>query len=32
MFESGARAHPARDVYRAYLGKSEIFVGICWQR
>jgi predicted ATPase len=32
MFESGARAHPAQDVYRAYLGKSEIFVGIYWQR
>jgi predicted ATPase len=31
MFEQGARAHPARDVYRAYLGQSQVFVGIYWQ-
>ena len=32
MFESGARPHPAQEVYRAYLEQSEIFVGIYWQR
>jgi predicted ATPase len=32
MFESGARAHPAQAVYRAYLEQSDIFVGIYWQR
>jgi hypothetical protein len=30
-FESGARAHPPRDVYRAYLSQSQVFVGIYWQ-
>lgn len=28
MFEMGARPHPPRDVYRAYLEQSQIFVGI----
>ena len=32
MFESGARAHPPQEVYRAYLTQSDIFVGIYWQR
>src|SRR5215469_18044713 len=32
MFESGARAHPPQEVYRAYLAQSDIFVGIYWQR
>jgi predicted ATPase len=32
MFELGARPHPPRNVYRAYLGQSQIFVGIYWQR
>src|SRR5215472_17354524 len=31
MFELGARPHPPRDVYRAYLGQSQVFVGIYWQ-
>jgi hypothetical protein len=31
MFESGARPHPARAVYRAYIEQSEAFVGIYWQ-
>ena len=31
MFELGARTHPAREVYRAYLAQSQIFVGIYWQ-
>jgi predicted ATPase len=28
MFELGARPHPPRDLYRAYLAQSEVFVGI----
>lgn len=28
MFELGARPHPPRDLYRAYLDQSNIFVGI----
>src|SRR5215813_5896044 len=32
MFELGARPHPARDVYRAYLAQSQVFLGIYWQR
>jgi len=31
MFELGARPHPPRHVYRAYLDQSQIFVGIYWQ-
>ena len=31
MFESGARPHPARAVYRAFLEQSDVFVGIYWQ-
>jgi class 3 adenylate cyclase len=32
MFELGARPHPPRNLYRAYLKQSDIFVGIYWQR
>src|SRR5262245_24725229 len=32
MFELGARPHPPRDLYRAYLSQSDVFVGIYWQR
>ena len=32
MFELGARPHPPRDLYRAYLEQSDIFIGIYWQR
>ena len=32
MFEVGARPHPPRELYRAYLAQSHIFVGIYWQR
>ena len=32
MFELGARPHPPREVYRAYLAQSQVFVGIYWQR
>jgi predicted ATPase len=31
MFELGARPHPPRSVYRAYLVQSQVFVGIYWQ-
>ncbi len=31
-YESGARPHPPRSMYRAYLEQSQIFVGIYWQR
>jgi predicted ATPase len=32
MFELGARPHPPRTLYRAYLEQSDVFVGIYWQR
>jgi predicted ATPase len=32
MFELGARPYPPRDLYRAYLAQSDIFVGLYWQR
>ena len=32
MFELGARPHPPKDLYRAYLEQSDIFVGIYWQK
>jgi hypothetical protein len=32
MFELGARPHPPRDLYRAYLDQSDVFVGIYWQQ
>ena len=31
LFELGARPHPARNVYQAYLAQSQVFVGIYWQ-
>jgi hypothetical protein len=31
-FESGARPHPPRSMYRSYLEQSQVFVGIYWQR
>ena len=31
-YESGARPHPPRSMYRAYLRQSQVFVGIYWQR
>jgi predicted ATPase len=31
LFELGARPHPPRDLYRAYLDQSHIFIGIYWQ-
>ena len=32
LFELGARPHPPRDLYQAYLAQSDIFLGIYWQR
>jgi predicted ATPase len=32
MFELGARPHPPKELYRAYLDQSHIFVGIYWQK
>ena len=31
MFELGARPHPPRSLYRAYLEQSDIFVGLYWE-
>jgi len=31
MFELGARPHPPKDLYQAYLEQSHIFIGIYWQ-
>ena len=30
LFELGARPHPPRDLYRAYVEQSHIFIGIYW--
>jgi predicted ATPase len=32
MFELGARPHPPRELYRAYLAQSDVFVGIYGER
>ena len=32
MFELGARPHPARALYRAYLDQSHVFLGVYWER
>ncbi len=32
MFELGARPHAPRELYRAYLAQSGVFVGIYWQQ
>ena len=31
LFESGARPYPPRELYRAYLAQSDIFIGFYWQ-
>src|SRR5215472_16404491 len=31
-FEAGARPYPPRELYRAYLNQSDIFIGLYWQR
>src|SRR5207237_8911891 len=32
LFELGARPHPPRSLYRAYLAQSYVFIGLYWQR
>jgi predicted ATPase len=32
LFELGARPHPPRELYRAYLDQSDVFIGLYWQR
>jgi hypothetical protein len=32
MFEAGARPHPPRELYQAYVAQSDVFIGIYWQR
>ena len=32
MFELGARPYPPRELYRAYLAQSDVFIGLYWQR
>jgi predicted ATPase len=32
MFELGARPHPPRELYQAYLDQSDIFIGLYWER
>lgn len=32
LFELGARPHPPRALYRAYLEQSHIFLGLYWER
>jgi hypothetical protein len=32
LFELGARPHPPRNLYRAYLAQSDVFIGLYWQR
>ena len=32
LFELGARPHPPRALYQAYLEQSDVFVGIYWQQ
>jgi hypothetical protein len=31
LFELGARPYPPRELYRAYLAQSDVFVGLYWQ-
>jgi hypothetical protein len=32
LFELGARPYPPRDLYRAYLEQSNVFIGIYWEK
>src|SRR5215208_4581395 len=32
MFEQGARPHPPRSLYKAYLEQSHVFLAIYWER
>src|SRR5262249_23746914 len=31
LFEQGARRHAPRDLYAAYVGQCDVFVGMYWQ-
>ncbi|MGY1694650.1 DUF4062 domain-containing protein [Geodermatophilus sp. SYSU D00814] len=31
LFELGARPHPPRELYLAYLQQSDVFIGVYWQ-
>jgi hypothetical protein len=31
LFELGARPHPPRELYWAYLAQSDVFIGLYWQ-
>ena len=31
LFEQGARPHPPRDLYSAYVDQCDVFVGVYWQ-
>src|SRR5215203_155758 len=31
VFEAGARPHPPRELYRAYLEQSHVYLGIFWE-
>jgi hypothetical protein len=32
LFELGARPHPPREVYQAYLAQSDVFIALYWQQ
>ena len=32
LFELGAQSHAPRELYRAYLSQSDIFIGLYWER
>ena len=32
MSEAGARPHPPRELYQAYLAQSDVFIGLYWQQ
>jgi predicted ATPase len=32
LFELGAQSHAPRELYRAYLAQSDIFIGLYWER
>lgn len=32
FFEHGARPYPPRELYRAYLAQSDVFIGLYWER
>jgi hypothetical protein len=32
LFELGARPYPPRELYRAYVAQSDVFIGLYWRR